>query len=373
MNKARNVTDQYAVIMAGGKGERFWPVSREKKPKQLISLLGKGSFLQQTVERIESLIPASNILVITNTLQAARVRKQLPGIPADHVVAEPCGRDTCAAVALGAAYVHALSGGKGVMAVLPADHVIPDRERYGDILRDCIELASKESVMVTIGIKPNEPATGYGYIQMGKEMSNTPGQTLFARARRFVEKPDVVTARKYLKSGAYRWNAGMFIWSVDTVLKAFQEHRPSMAENLVNWSEAIQKGRIKPILKKEYPEIEKISVDYALMEKADNVVVADGDFAWDDLGAWTALARHLKSDDMGNCALADLVQVDSQNNVVFDARSPSRRGPVALVGVKDSIIIQTDDATLIASKNEAQNIKKLVAELGRHEKWKKLV
>src|SRR3954468_14669297 len=207
--------DRYVIIMAGGKGERFWPVSREKTPKQLITLLGDRSFLQQAVDRVAPLVPPRNIFVITNAVQAPEVRKQLPKLPKQNVVAEPGGRDTCAAVTLGAALVGARST-TGVMAVLPADHVIPEEKKFQQILSDAFDLASRGQVIVTIGIKPTEPATGYGYIHVGEPLPPPHGvkryKTTFFKAERFVEKPYFEKALEYVNSGQYRWNAGMFVW-----------------------------------------------------------------------------------------------------------------------------------------------------------------
>ncbi len=369
--------DRYVIIMAGGKGERFWPVSRNATPKQLITLLGKRSFLQQAVDRCLPIVPAKNILVITNAVQAKAVAKQLPMLPKANIVAEPVGRDTCAAVALGAAIVGARST-KAVMAVLPADHVIPKEKDFQQVLNDCFDIASRGQVMVTIGIKPTEPATGYGYIQTGHELPKPHGaakpyKTAFFKAERFVEKPDLAKAEEYVASGHYRWNAGMFIWSFVTVTQGLQNHVPELAQACERWFKvANQPAKLAKVLAKEYIDIKKISVDFALMEKAHNVVCADGAFEWDDLGAWTALARHMKTDAEGNCAEGELVHVDAARNIVFDARKKNRT-PICLVGVKDSIIVQTDDATLVAAKSEAQKIKQLVAKLAADKKLSKLV
>src|SRR5215208_2061736 len=272
-----SASDRFVIIMAGGKGERFWPVSREKTPKQLITLLGKKSFLQQAVERVLPVVPLKNIFIITNEAQAAEVRKQLPKLPRDNVVAEPVGRDTCAAVTLGAALVGARST-TGVMAVLPADHVIPEAKKFQQVLADAFDLASRGRAIVTIGIKPNEPATGYGYIHVGEELPSPHGakryKTTFFRAERFVEKPNFEKALEYVNSGHYRWNAGMFIWSFVTVTEGLQKHQPEMFAACQRWFDAAKNpAKLKKVLAKEYPEIKKISIDYALMEKAQNVVV----------------------------------------------------------------------------------------------------
>jgi mannose-1-phosphate guanylyltransferase len=364
------------IIMAGGRGERFWPVSRERTPKQLITLLGHRSFLQGTFERVLPLVSPERIFVITNAVQAPEVRRQLPKLPRENVVAEPIGRDTCAAVTLGAALVGARST-TGVMAVLPADHVIPDTKKFQQVLVDCFDLAGRGQAIVTIGIKPREPSTAYGYVQVGEPLppprGAKPYRTGFHRAQRFVEKPDFDTALAYVTGGEHRWNAGMFIWSFVTVTEGLQKHRPEMYAACQRWFKvADQPTKLARLLAKDYPGLEKVSIDYALMEHAQNVVVADGAFAWDDLGSWNALAHHLKPDAEGNCAVADFIHVDAARNLIFDARTRGRT-PVAVVGQRDSILVITDDATLLAHKSQSQKIKDLVRKLAADPKRRKLV
>src|SRR5277367_5797966 len=229
MKKNTQHDNQYVIIMAGGRGERFWPVSRERTPKQLVTLLGKRSFLQQAVDRVLPLVPLKNIYIITNAVQAPQVRQQLPKLPKQNVVAEPIGRDTCAAVTLGAAIVGQRST-SAVMAVLPADHVIPEEKKFQQVLLDSFDLASRGRIIVTIGIKPTEPATGYGYIQTGTELPTPTGakktKTIFFKAEKFVEKPNFERALEYVNSGQYRWNAGMFVWSFITVTNGLEKHQP---------------------------------------------------------------------------------------------------------------------------------------------------
>jgi mannose-1-phosphate guanylyltransferase len=369
--------DRFVIIMAGGKGERFWPVSREKTPKQLLALLGGRSFLQQAVDRVLPLVPLGNVLVITNEAQIAEVRKQLPKLPKDNIVAEPIGRDTTAAVTLGAALVGARST-TGVMAVLPADHVIPEEKKFQQVLADAFDLAGRGQAIVTIGIKPTEPATGYGYISVGEPLPAPQGvkgyKTAFFRAEQFVEKPNFDKALEYLNSGRYRWNAGMFIWSFVTITEGLQKHQPAMYEACQRWFKvAANPAKLNKILAKEYPELPRVSIDFALMEHAQNVIVADGAFEWDDLGSWTALGRHLKADPEGNCVVGEFLHVDAARNIVFDARSKDRRTPIAIVGLRDSILVQTDDATLVAHKTQAQKVKELVKRLSQDAKLKKLI
>lgn len=368
-------SNRYVIIMAGGRGERFWPVSREKTPKQLIKLLGDQSFLQQAVARVQPLVPLKNILIITNEAQAPEVRKQLPKLPKENVIAEPCGRDTTAAVTLGAAIVGQRNT-SAVMAVLPADHVITEEKKFQQVLADCFDLASRGQVIVTIGIKPTEPATGYGYIHVGTPLpaphDAKPYKTGFHKVEQFVEKPQYEKALEYLTSGQYRWNAGMFLWSFVTITQGLEKHQPEMAAACHRWFDAAAKGKLEKVIAKEYPDLKKISIDYSLLEKAQNVVVADGDFAWDDLGSWTALHRHLKHDPEGNAAVADFIHVDGARNLIYDARTKNRT-PIAVVGLRDSILVQTDDAVLLAHKSQAQKVKELVRKLGESGNYKKLV
>lgn len=375
-SKQQSSKDRFVIIMAGGRGERFWPLSRERMPKQLLALLGKKSFLQEAVERVLPLVPAKNIFVITNEMQLPEVRKQLPKIPKGNLIAEPVGRDTCAAVTLGAALVGARST-TGVMAVLPADHVIPDAKKFQQILSDSFDLAARGQAIVTIGIKPTEPATGYGYIRVGNELPAPDGakryKTTFYKAEQFVEKPNFERALEYVNSGQYRWNAGMFVWSFVTITNGLEKHQPEMFAACQRWFKVANKpAKLEKVLAKEYPVIKKISIDYALMEHAQNVIVADGAFEWDDLGAWPALARHLKADPEGNCAVADFIHVDAARNIIYDARTKNKT-PITVVGLRDSILVQTDDAVLLAHKSQAQKVKELVRKLGEDAKLKRLV
>ena len=371
-----DIKDRFVIIMAGGRGERFWPLSREKMPKQLLTLFGKKSFLQETVDRVLPLVPAKNIFVITNGAQLSEVRKQLPKIPKQNLIAEPIGRDTCAAVTLGAALVGARST-TGVMAVLPADHVIPDGKQFQQVLNDAFDLASRGQAIITIGIKPAGPDTGYGYIQVGQQLPPAQGakktKTAFYRAERFIEKPYFDRALEYVNSGQYRWNAGMFVWSFVSITEGLQKHQPEMYAACQRWFKvANNPAKLAKTLAKDYPGIKKVSIDFALMEKAQNVIVADGAFEWDDVGSWTALARHLKPDAEGNCVVADFINVDGARNIIFDARTKNRT-PIAVVGLRDSILVQTDDAVLLAHKSQAQKVKELVRKLGEDTKLKKLI
>ncbi len=376
MKTKTDAKDRFVIIMAGGRGERFWPLSRETRPKQLLALVGNKTLLQQALDRVLPLVPAKNVFVITNQVQLPEVARHVPKVPRSNLIAEPIGRDTCAAVTLGAALVGARST-TAVMAVLPADHVIPEEKKFQQVLADAFDLASRGQAIVTIGIKPTEPATGYGYIRVGAPLPPPTGaryKTAFYKAEQFVEKPNFDKALEYLQSGQYRWNAGMFIWNFVTITEGLQKHQPEMYEACRRWFElATKPSKLAKQLEKDYPTLKKISIDYALMEHAQNVVVADGNFAWDDLGSWTALARHIKPDAEGNCAVADFVHVDAARNIIFDARTKAHRTPIAVVGLRDSILVQTDDAVLLAHKSQAQKVKELVKKLSQDTRYKKLI
>ena len=344
----------WAVIMAGGYGERFWPKSRRKQPKQLLPIVGERTMIQQTVSRLQTLVEPSRMVVVTNAEQAPLVRKQLPRVK--NIVAEPVGRNTAPCVGL-AAVIIGKRDPDAVMAVVPADSYIEDAERYRQVVGDALTLAGKENVLVTIGIQPTSPHTGYGYIQLGQRINER-----FWRASRFVEKPDRATAEQFLATGEYRWNAGMFVWSARAIREAFQKHQPGMWAQLVKIADARS-------LKRIYPKLEKISVDYAIMEKADNVVVAHGDFDWDDVGDWPAVERHFEKDANGNVARGQFVGLNASNCVVVG----DTKHVVAAVGVSDMVIVHTPDATLVCRKSEAQKVRDLVKQLAAQRKYQKLL
>lgn len=332
----------WAVIMAGGFGERFWPMSRRARPKQLLPIVGKKTMLQQTVERLAPVIPPSRMMVVTQRSQAALVRKQVPRVK--YVVAEPQAKNTAPCIALAASII-AKRDPNAVMVVAPADSHIEDGRRYRQVVTDSLTLAGKQDVLVTIGIRPVSPHTGYGYIQVGEPLRDG-----FWKARHFVEKPDRATAEQFLASGDYRWNAGMFVWSLRSIGTAFERYRPEM------WGD-------ERAIKRHYAKFEKISIDYAVMEKADNVVVANGDFDWDDVGDWAAIERHRPANE------ANFVSVDSTGCVVVAGKDHT----VAAVGVDDLVIVHTKDATLVCRKSEAQKVRELVKKLAADRKYKKLL
>jgi mannose-1-phosphate guanylyltransferase len=322
-------------------------------------IVGSTSMLAQTVDRLSALVPPSHIFVVTNREQREAILEDCPTLRPDHIVGEPVGRDTAAAVALATVLIKQRDP-NGVFALLPADHVIHDAHAFCQILQGGFEIAEKEPVLVTVGIKPVEAATGYGYIERAQMCFKTQGGYPVYGVARFVEKPDKPTAQKYLDSGNYFWNAGMFVWSVPTIEEAFRAYAQNHYEALSCMGEALERGeRLDLVLERHYPGLEKISIDYAVMEKAKNVVMIESAFDWDDVGEWPAVARHSDADASGNVMRGDVIVEGSKGNIVI---SPAGH-LTALLGVEDLIVVHTADATLICPKAQAQSIKKLVQKI----------
>ncbi len=352
MNKEK----YFAVILAGGKGERFWPVSTSRTPKQMLALVGGKPMLAQAIDRLRGLIPPSQIFIITNKDLVPATRRMARGVPADQVIGEPMGRDTAAAVAVGGALVKARNP-EAAFCILTADQVIGDVPVFRNTIKQSLDLALKENILLTIGIKPTSPHTGFGYIDTHGVFLRKGGVTFF-RARRFVEKPDINTARKYVKAGNYYWNGGMFAWSVRSLEQALRRHRPVLAKLLNRLAKLPSCRSVTKALSREYPKLEKISIDYALMEKAKNVVMARCSFAWDDVGSWTSLENHLPADAEGNIVMGSSEFVQSEKNVIF---SPNHL--TALLGVNNLVVIQAAGVTMVCTRDRAQDVKKLVEKL----------
>ena len=338
----------YVLILAGGSGERFWPLSRRSRPKQLLSLFSQETLLEATLRRLDGLVPREHVLILTNAEQEAGVRALAKDLPSENIVAEPAKRDTAAAIALGVAWIAARAP-SATMIVLPADHLIQDTAGFQRTLAIAVEAAERTNDLVTIGIKPTWACPGFGYIELGS--SEHP--PVFD-AVRFREKPSVELAETFLTQGNFRWNAGMFIWTIRAILGAFDRHAQPLAE-FINKVHA--NGNFAALLRDAFPLLPKISIDYAVMEKANRVLVVEAGFDWDDVGSWTAVAKYLPDAGAGNRANTPLQAVDSGNNIVF-AKNP---GHIALLGVHDLIVVQTDDALLICSRHEAEKIKQVVA------------
>lgn len=354
--------------MAGGKGERFWPASRLARPKHLLPIVGEKPMLTQTIERIGGLLPAENVIVITNSEQLEAVRDVCPMLPEENVVAEPVGRDTAAAVGLAMLLVKQRNPDAS-MAMLPADALISDSESFQSALGTAFKAAESSRSLVTIGVQPTEPSTGYGYIQCGPAKTVIDNRDIFS-VRQFKEKPDLETAKSYLQSGEYFWNAGMFVWSVSTISDALEEYTPALKKGLDEIEKGMEQGEdLTQLLSNLYPKLEKISVDFAIMEKADNVLTLAATFDWDDVGSWPAIERHYPADRAGNVKKGDAKFADSSGNIVVSGKDHL----VALVGVEDLIVVHTADATLVCKKDQAQKIKDMVRSLGEEEAYKKLL
>jgi len=352
--------ERFVVIMAGGRGERFWPQSREATPKHLLPIVGEKSMLAQTVERVLGVVPRENIWVITTRTQLAGCRQACPDLPAGNIVAEWIGRDTAAATGLAALLVKQRNPA-AAFALLPADHVIHDTAEYRTLLRVAFEAAESADVLVTLGIAPTEPATGFGYIEQAGPWRTVAGRAVLA-VKRFVEKPDLATARGYLASGNYFWNAGMFVWRVPVVEAAFRTCAPELHAGLLRLeAAALAAGKWEAALEQVYPTLPKISVDYALMERSANVVVVPATFDWDDVGAWPAIVKHFPADPAGN-VLRGLAMVEGGANNLVISDDGHLTG---VVGASDLIVVHTAEATLVCPKDKAQEIKALLERLKR--------
>jgi mannose-1-phosphate guanylyltransferase len=350
---------RFVVIMAGGRGERFWPQSRLRRPKHLLPIVGEKPMLTQTVDRLGSVVPPENVLIITNKEQRDAVLEICPTLPPENVIAEPVGRDTAAAVGLATVLVEARDP-EATFAMLPADHVIHDEAGFQGILETAFAAAEAEPALVTVGITAAYPATGYGYIHRGDVSREVDGRPVYA-VQAFKEKPDATTAESYVASGEYYWNAGMFFWRVPVISAEFEAHTPALWGALGAFREGLAAGTaLDALLEAHYPNLEKISIDYAIMEKAATVRVVESAFDWDDVGEWPAVARHFPKDAAGNVSRGTVSLLEASGNIVINEDGHL----TALIGVDNLIVVQTGDATLVCAKDKAQDIKKLVKSLG---------
>ena len=336
-------TEFYAVILSGGSGERFWPLSTADRPKQFLSVFGGKSLIRQAVDRLQGLVPFERILVITAASLVKATRRELPELPRANIVAEPCRRDTAAAVATACGVVERLGG---EMRDVPA---------FRRVLADAARAAAATDDIVTMGVAPDYPATGFGYIQVGEPVPLRT-KTVFHRAVRFVEKPDAKTAAKYLASGTYAWNAGMFVWKVATMKAALVARAPALA--ILEAAVADRKNRVPAVLATLYPQLPRISIDYAVMEKVRNILVSRAAFGWDDVGTWSAADRHLATDARRNVVKGNVATLDVSDSVAIS------EGPhVAVLGVDGLVVVATKDSVLVAAKDRVQDLKKLLAKM----------
>jgi mannose-1-phosphate guanylyltransferase len=339
----------HAVILAGGKGTRFWPLSRATRPKQLLPIVTERSMVQETVARLSPLVPMERVWVVTGGDHADELRRQLPELDHEHVVVEPSARNTAAAIGLAATLI-GRSDPDATMLVLPSDHHVESPVRFRETLGRAIAIAGAGEHLVTIGIEPTAPETGYGYIERGDAIDEGAW-----RVARFREKPDRATAEQFVTSGRFLWNSGMFAWRAAVVLRALERHLPEthrrLAEIVSCWGD--ERG-----FERSYAAIDDVSIDYGVLEKHEDVIVVGGDFGWDDIGSWTALARHWPKDENGNVTRGNVLVLDGRGNLVV-----TQKRLAALVGVEDLIVVETADAILVCRADRAQDVKRVIDEL----------
>ena len=344
----------YALILAGGSGTRFWPLSRNRQPKQLLDLFGDGTLLEQTIARLEGLVPHENIFILTNATQEQKTREVASMLPAENIFAEPAKRDTAPAVALGIGLIAARDPEANMM-VLPADQLIQDTAAYQQVMRDALAVAGQTDALVTVGIKPTWACPSYGYIERGDKatISNLEVENAPFQVSCFREKPNPELAEKFLSAGNFVWNAGMFVWSIRTVVAQLEKHAPELRHFI---QELCSSSDLPATVANQFPELNPISIDYALMENADYVLNIEATFDWDDVGSWISVAKYLDKQGDDNATNSELAQIDAKNNIVFNNQKGIK---IALLGVDDLIVVQTGDALLVANRHQADAIKKL--------------
>lgn len=359
----------YAVIMAGGSGTRFWPRSTKKLPKQFLSLFGKGTMIQNTAKRIEPLIPQERILVVTNDSYVDIVKDQLTGVPDENIVGEPVAKNTAPCVAIAAEMLHKKDP-DATMVVLPADHHITDPKSFNQYLEAAIEKAESGNYLVTVGIEPDRPETGYGYIHGDNSREERFNDKSVHPVHAFKEKPDLETAKEFLESGDYYWNSGMFIWSAKSVLSSIEEFLPEMYKLVKKSREGLFGENHTESINQFYHACESVSIDYGIMEDAENVFVVPGEFGWNDVGSWTAAYDLGDKNESGNVVRSkNFSAADSQNNLVFSESGKM----ISLVGVEGLAVVETDEAILVCRLDEAQKVKDIVGELKSKEELKKFL
>lgn len=344
----------HAVIMAGGSGTRFWPQSRKRIPKQLLPLAGSETLIQQAVLRCSPSVATDRIHVVTNAVQVDQTRQQLPQLPINNFLAEPCGRNTAPCIGL-AALELLRRDPEAVMLVMPADHVIRPIEQFSNAVERAVGLVDQDPQrLVLFGVVPNYPATGFGYIQRGEPIASL--RSGF-RVRSFREKPDLEKAREYLQTGDFFWNCGIFVWRASRILDAIRAFEPQLHEGLMKLSESLGTERWDAALVEQFPQLKSISIDYAVLERASDVCVVEAPFDWDDVGSWEALPRLIGSDNESN-SIAGLHCGITTNNCIIKTSSEHL---VATAGLSDCIVVHTPDVTLVARRSDDDAIRKLVA------------
>jgi len=340
----------FAVIMAGGVGSRFWPRSKKKTPKQLLKIFGEYTMIEATVNRLSGLIDKENIYVITNELQRPEVINQLPDLPAENIIEEPFGRNTAACIGLASVIIKAKDP-DAVTIVLPADHIIKDEEKFKQVLENAAKYANESKGLVTIGITPTRPETGYGYIQINDKQV---AENIFP-VYTFAEKPNYATALRFVESGDFLWNSGMFIWRTDVILDEIKNLMPDLYEGLVAIEKSLTNPNFKEELKIVYSQLKKISIDYGIMEKSKKVFLTKGSFNWSDVGSWEEVYQLSEKNEKGNAAIGKVY-----TNMVSDSYIYSPDKVTAVIGLDNVIVINHNDTVLICRRDKAQDVKEIV-------------
>ncbi len=350
----------YAVIMAGGSGTRFWPKSRRDRPKQLLRLYGDATMIQQTVARIAPLVPPERTLIVTGADQADATRSQLPGLPAQNIIAEPAPRDTAPCVALAAGIIRSRSQARdsqATMIVMPADHVIEPPEAFRATVEAAVSVIDQDpAALVTFGIKPTHPETGYGYIERGTLLEKTAGGIPVYEVVQFREKPDRATAEAFLAAGTFAWNAGIFVWRAQTILDELKTHRPNLALALDPIFQALGTSQYAETLARHFPSLERVPIDKAVMEHSRRVRVLEVPYRWNDVGDWRAVASLLEPDSSGNATHGPVLARDTTDSIIISDDD----GLIATLGVDNLVIVHSGKATLVARKDQLDKLKSLV-------------
>ncbi|HEX9665155.1 MAG TPA: mannose-1-phosphate guanylyltransferase [Thermodesulfobacteriota bacterium] len=352
----------FALIMAGGEGKRFWPLSRKDRPKQFLNLIGGKSLLRQTVERILPLIPYQNIFVVTVERYLDETRRHLPGLPLQNIIIEPEGKNTAPCIALGTLKIKKISPDSTIL-VLPADHAIVDDQSFRDVIQygqriANIMLPSSDYPLVTLGVKPRKAETGYGYIKESTELVNSSAHYNAKRILKFIEKPDLKTATNLVNEGGYYWNSGIFIWKTTAILNEFSEILPEWYKYFDGILDSFESSYGNLVFEEFYKNIQSGSIDKLILERSENGVVIPVDFSWSDVGTWQALDEFLRSDEVENINIGNCISLDSTSCLLF-----AQNRLIAAVGVKNLVIVETDDAILVLDKDKAQDVKELVERL----------
>ncbi len=338
--------------MAGGGGTRFWPLSRQETPKQLLNLSGKDLMVNEAIERLCQVADKDDIFIVTNSLQTPKMIEATKAkIKKDHILSEPSSRNTAACIGY-AAFEILKKYGDGLMVITPSDAYIKDEKEFAKVLKIALETAKAKDVLVTVGIKPTFASTGYGYIKFKKDANSA------FKVLEFKEKPELSTAQKYVESGDYLWNSGMFIWKASTILEAFKKFLPNVYSDLEKIAQSIKTQEEFKVIEEIYPKIESISVDYGIMEKSDSVYVVPGDFGWSDVGSFDMLGALHEKDKNQNIIIGDSINIDTKNSIVY-----SDKRLVATIGLDDVVVVETPDAVLVCKKDRVQDVKKVVEEL----------